>query len=53
MKEAKSEAEQIVSAYRAEMESKFQEKLAKTTGTQGTAGNELQTTTSNDIALMK
>ena len=29
MKEAKSEAEQIVSAYRAEMEAKYQEKLSK------------------------
>ncbi len=52
MKEAKHEAEQIVSAYRAEMEAKYQGKLAKTTGSQGTAGSELQTSTNDNIKQM-
>mmetsp|Transcript_11210 Transcript_11210/g.17065 ORF Transcript_11210/g.17065 Transcript_11210/m.17065 type:complete len:111 (+) Transcript_11210:58-390(+) len=52
MKEAKVEAEQIIAAYRAEMEAVYQKALATHTGSSGAAGNELQMSTEADIRNM-
>mmetsp|Transcript_121252 Transcript_121252/g.238273 ORF Transcript_121252/g.238273 Transcript_121252/m.238273 type:complete len:110 (+) Transcript_121252:154-483(+) len=53
MKEAKSEAERIINAYRAEMEVSYQVSLAKTNGTSGVAGTELESSTNNSVKSMK
>lgn len=53
MKEAKVEAEQIIAAYRAEMESAYQKKLMAQTGSSGAAGNELTMKTEAEIDTMK
>ncbi len=53
MKEAKTEAEQIIAAYRAEMEASFKEAQLKVSGKTGVATNELQASTSTDINTMK
>jgi vacuolar-type H+-ATPase subunit H len=52
LKEAKSEAEQIIAAYRAELEQNYQTLLAKQSGSSGLAGNELNNATTNDIAKL-
>mmetsp|Transcript_38042 Transcript_38042/g.82861 ORF Transcript_38042/g.82861 Transcript_38042/m.82861 type:complete len:111 (+) Transcript_38042:30-362(+) len=52
MKEAKIEADQIIAAYRAEMEAVYQKSLATQTGSSGAAGNELQMSTDSDIRNM-
>mmetsp|Transcript_47596 Transcript_47596/g.97320 ORF Transcript_47596/g.97320 Transcript_47596/m.97320 type:complete len:112 (+) Transcript_47596:75-410(+) len=52
MKEAKSEAEKIISDYRAEMELKYQDSLAKVTGSSGSAGSELESSTNAEIGKM-
>mmetsp|Transcript_29975 Transcript_29975/g.41186 ORF Transcript_29975/g.41186 Transcript_29975/m.41186 type:complete len:109 (-) Transcript_29975:96-422(-) len=52
MKEAKVEAENVLSSYRAEMEANYQAELAKLNGKSGAAGNELQVNTNNDISSM-
>lgn len=53
LKEAKAEAEQIVNAYRAEMEATYKEAQLKVSGKTGQAGNELQASTSSDINQMQ
>eukprot|EP01038_Epipyxis_sp_PR26KG_P010387 gene10387-13953_t len=52
MKDAKTEAEVIVAAYKKEMEADYQAKLSKVTGRSGAAGNELQANTTGDIGNM-
>mmetsp|Transcript_4421 Transcript_4421/g.4433 ORF Transcript_4421/g.4433 Transcript_4421/m.4433 type:complete len:109 (-) Transcript_4421:79-405(-) len=52
MKEAKIEADQIIAAYRAEMETVYQRTVAQQTGSSGAAGNELAMQTENDIRNM-
>jgi V-type H+-transporting ATPase subunit G len=52
MKEAKTEAEKIVAAYKAEMETKYQEALSKVNSKSGASNNELQLSTTNDINSM-
>mmetsp|Transcript_27055 Transcript_27055/g.27294 ORF Transcript_27055/g.27294 Transcript_27055/m.27294 type:complete len:112 (+) Transcript_27055:106-441(+) len=52
MKEAKTEAEQIIASYRAEMEAKYQASLYAQTNSSGAAGSELEATTEAEIRKM-
>eukprot|EP01041_Mallomonas_annulata_P000126 gene126-201_t len=52
MKEAKTEAEQIIASYRAEMEAKYQASLFAQTNSNGAAGSELEAATETDIRKM-
>mmetsp|Transcript_16370 Transcript_16370/g.14780 ORF Transcript_16370/g.14780 Transcript_16370/m.14780 type:complete len:109 (-) Transcript_16370:76-402(-) len=49
LKEAKVEAEQLISIYKAELEEKYQAALAKQTGSSGQAGNALAANTTTEI----
>jgi V-type H+-transporting ATPase subunit G len=53
MKEAKSEAEKLIAAYKSELETNFQASLAKMNGSNGVAGNQLQASTNNDVSMMQ
>jgi V-type H+-transporting ATPase subunit G len=52
MKEAKIDAERIVSSYKAEQEATYQDALHKLTGKAGMVSNELADSTNNDIGSM-
>jgi hypothetical protein len=52
MKEAKSEAEQIIAAYKKELEANYQANVATMNGSNGAAGSELAASTSKDVAIM-
>jgi hypothetical protein len=52
MKEAKSEAETIIAAYKKDLEANYQANVATMNGSNGAAGNELAATTSADVAVM-
>ena len=53
MKLAKSEAEKIINAYKADLESNYQGNVNKMNGKNGAAGNELQANTASDIANLE
>lgn len=52
MKEAKTEAEAAIAAYRAEMEAEYQKNVSKLSNSSDTSGGELDSTTIADIATV-
>jgi len=53
MKEAKTEADKIIAAYRSEMEADYQASLAKVSSKSGATNSQLEESTERDIESMR